>query len=235
MSPPGDPPSGRFRRGGDDPPSPRHVDHTREVTRPGSHVDLDATEDDGYPAPTTPVDALTDAAQAVGDAAKAVAAHAISRTEAEGIRMRLANLETWRAGDVDPWRLRLTGVADTNGRLGRLDATIEKLREDVGTSKERDAERAEIAQLRKDVGPTDERRKEREAVAAQRSDRKRVVAVLIAAASIAGGGIYTIRDRYDASVEARGADTQWRKGIEKQLDTLFSLFGLKPPTSGATP
>ena len=34
-----DPPSGRFRRGGGDPPSPRHVDHTREVTRPGPHVD----------------------------------------------------------------------------------------------------------------------------------------------------------------------------------------------------
>ena len=139
----------------------------------------------------------------------------ISRTEAEGIRMRLANLETWRAGDVDPWRLRLTGVADTNGRMGRLDARVDELRKDVGTS--------------------EERRDERAAIASMRSDRKRVVAALVAAATIAGGGLYTIRDRYDASVEARGADTQWRKGIEKQLDTLFSLFGLKPPTSGATP
>ena len=208
MTPPRDPDSGKGRV--------PHVDHAfREVpTRPGPHVDLDATADDFPPSPT-PVDALTDAAQAVGDAAKAVAAHAISRTEAEGIRMRLANLETWRVGDVDPWRLRLTGVADTNGRLGRLDATIEKLREDVGTS--------------------EERREERAAIASMRSDRKRVVAALVAAATIAGGGLYTIRDRYDASVEARGADTQWRKGIEKQLDTLFSLFGLKPPTSGATP
>lgn len=231
MSPPKDPPSGKFRRD----PAAGYVDHAhRDVTRPGPHVDLDATDDDFREA-ATPVEALTDAAQEVGDAARSLAAHAISRDEAAGIRMRLANLETWRAGDVDPWRLRLTGVADTNGRLGRLDDTVAKLRDDVGTPKERAAERAEIAQLRKDVGPTDERRKEREAVAAQRSDRKRVVAVLIAAASIAGGGIYTIRDRYDASVEARGADAQWRKGVEENFRTLFSLFGLKPPTSGATP
>lgn len=208
MTPPRDPDSGKGRV--------PHVDHAfREVpTRPGPHVDLDATADD-FPPQTTPVEALADAAQAVGDAAKAVAAHAISRTEAEGIRMRLANLETWRAGDVDPWRLRLTGVADTNGRMGRLDARVDELRKDVGTS--------------------EERREERAAIASMRSDRKRVVAALAAAAALAGGGIYTIRDRYDASVEARGADTQWRKGIEKQLDTLFSLFGLKPPTSGATP
>ena len=225
MTPPRDPPdSGKGRV--------PYVDHAfREVpTRPGPHVDLDATADDFPPSPT-PVDALTDAAQAVGDAAKAVAAHAISRTEAEGIRMRLANLETWRAGDVDPWRLRLTGVADTNGRLGRLDATIEKLREDVGTSKERDAERAEIAQLRKDVGPTDERRKEREAVAAQRSDRKRVVAALGAAALFIGGGIYTIKDQYDAAAEARGAEAQWRRGAEENFRTLFGLFGLRVPST----
>lgn len=210
MSPPDDPPSGRFRRGGDDPPSPRHVDHTREVTRPGPHVDLDATADD-FPASPTPVDVLTDAAIAVGDAARAVAAHAISRTEAEGIRMRLANLETWRAGDVDPWRLRLTGVADTNGRMGRLDARVDELRKDVGTS--------------------EERRKERDAVAGMRGDRKRVVAALVAAASLMGGGIYAIRDRYDASVEARGADAQWRKGVEENFRTLFGLFGLRVPTT----
>ena len=49
----GDPPSGRFRRpggAGDDPPSPRHVDHTREVTRPGPHVD--DTLDDFHDEPT---------------------------------------------------------------------------------------------------------------------------------------------------------------------------------------
>lgn len=204
MTPPRDPPdSGKGRV--------PHVDHAfREVTRPGPHVDLDATADDFPPSPT-PVEALTDAAQAVGDAAKAVAAHAISRTEAEGIRMRLANLETWRAGDVDPWRLRLTGVADTNGRMGRLDARVDELRKDVGTSEERRDERAAVANLR--------------------GDRKRVVAALVAAATIAGGGLYTIRDRYDASVEARGADAQWRKGVEENFRTLFGLFGLRVPTT----
>lgn len=203
MTPPRDPDSGKGRV--------PHVDYSmREVTRPGPYVDLDATADDFPPSPT-PVDALTDAAQAVGDAAKAVAAHAISRTEAEGIRMRLANLETWRAGDVDPWRLRLTGVADTNGRMGRLDARVDELRKDVGTSEERRDERAAVANLR--------------------GDRKRVVAALVAAATIAGGGLYAIRDRYDASVEARGADAQWRKGVEENFRTLFGLFGLRVPTT----
>jgi hypothetical protein len=52
MSPPKDPPSGKFRR---DVP---HVDHAhREVTRPGPHVDLDATDDD-FPPQATPVEAL---------------------------------------------------------------------------------------------------------------------------------------------------------------------------------
>ena len=204
MTPPRDPDSGKGRV--------PHVDHAfREVpTRPGPHVDLDATADD-FPPQATPVEALTDAAQAVGDAAKAVAAHAISRTEAEGIRMRLANLETWRAGDVDPWRLRLTGVADTNGRMGRLDARVDELRKDVGTS--------------------EERRKERDAVAGMRGDRKRVVAALVAAASLMGGGIYAIKDRYDAAAEARGAEVQWRRSVEKNFDTLFGLFGLRVPTT----
>jgi len=207
VSPPKDPPSGRFRRD----PSAGYVDHAhRDTTRPGPHVDLDATDDD-FRESATPVEALTDAAIAVGDAARAVATHAISRTEAEGIRMRLANLETWRAGDVDPWRLRLTGVADTNGRMGRLDARVDELRKDVGTS--------------------EQRRDERAAIASMRSDRKRVVAALVAAATIAGGGLYTIRDRYDASVEARGADAQWRKGVEENFRTLFGLFGLRVPTT----
>lgn len=213
-----DPPSGKFRRpggSGDDPPSPRHTDYPREVTRPGPHVDLDATEDDGCPAPVTPVDVMADAALAMSDTARAIAAHAISRDEAAGIRMRLANLETWRAGDVDPWRLRLTGVADTNGRMGRMDATV--------------------AELRKDLGTSEERRKEREAVASLRGDRKRVVAIITAAAVALGGGIYTIRDRYDAAVEARGADAQWRRSVDENFRTLFGLFGLRVPVTATDP
>lgn len=202
-----DPPSGRFRRGGDDPPSPRHVDHAREVTRPGPHVigDLDATEDDF--GAHTPVEELTAAAQEVGDAARSLAAHAISRDEAAGLRMRIANLETWRKG-TDEWRLKLTGVADGNGRIGTLARDVDKLREDVGS--------------------TDERRKERDAIANLRGDRKRVVAAILAAATIAGGGIYTIRDRYDAAAEARGADAEWRRHVDESLRTLFGLRSFSP-------
>jgi hypothetical protein len=211
VSPPKDPPSGRFRRD----PSAGYVDHAhRDTTRPGPHVDLDATDDD-FRESATPVEALTDAAQAVGDAAKAVAAHAISRDEAAGIRMRLANLETWRKC-TDEWRLKLTGVADGNGRIGTLARDVEKLREDVGLS--------------------DERRKERDVVESMRGDRKRVIAALVAAATLAGGGIYTIRDRYDAAAEARGADAEWRRHVDDNFRTLFGLFGLRVPvSSGATP
>ena len=195
-----DPDSGKGRR--------QHVDHAfRDVpTRPGVHV-TDDTDDD-FPAHTTPVEALT-------DAANAIAAHAISRAEAERIRARLADLETWRKA-TDEWRLKLTGVADTNGRMGRLDDTVGKLRDDVG--------------------PPDARRREREAVATIAGDRKRVVAAIVAAATIAGGGIYTIRDRYDAAAEARGAEVQWRRGVEENFRTLFGLFGLRPPAvQGVTP
>ena len=199
MTPPRDPDSGRGRV--------PHRDHAREVTRPGPHVigDLDATEDDF--GAHTPVEELTAAAQDVGDAARALAAHAISRDEATGIRMRLANLETWRKC-TDEWRLKLTGVADGNGRIGTLARDVDKLREDMG--------------------PTDERRKERDAIANLRGDRKRVVAAILAAATIAGGGIYTIRDRYDAAAEARGADAEWRRHVDESLRTLFGLRSYPP-------
>ena len=199
MTPPRDPDSGRGRV--------PHRDHAREVTRPGPHVigDLDATEDDF--GAHTPVEELTAAAQDVGDAARALAAHAISRDEAAGIRMRLANLETWRKG-TDEWRLKLTGAADGNGRIGTLARDVDKLREDVGS--------------------TEERRKERDAIANLRGDRKRVVAAILAAATIAGGGIYTIRDRYDAAAEARGADAEWRRHVDESLRTLFGLRSFSP-------
>lgn len=199
MTPPRDPDSGRGRV--------PHRDHAREVTRPGPHVigDLDATEDEFGAA--TPVEELTAAAQDVGDAARALAAHTISRDEAAGLRMRLANLETWRKG-TDEWRLKLTGVADGNGRIGTLARDVDKLREDMGQ--------------------TDERRKERDAIANLRGDRKRVVAAILAAATIAGGGIYTIRDRYDAAAEARGADAEWRRHVDESLRTLFGLRSFSP-------
>lgn len=199
MTPPRDPDSGRGRV--------PHRDHAREVTRPGPHVigDLDATEDDF--GAHTPVEELTAAAQDVGDAARSLAAHAISRDEAAGLRMRLANLETWRKG-TDEWRLKLTGVADGNGRIGTLARDVDKLREDVG--------------------PTEERRKERDAIANLRGDRKRVVAAILAAATIAGGGIYTIRDRYDAAAESRGADAEWRRHVDESLRTLFGLRSYPP-------
>ncbi len=62
--------------------------------------------------------------------------------------VRMANLETWRK-DTDAWRLKLTGVADSNGRMGNLDRTVAKLREDVGDPSECKAVRETSSAVRK--------------------------------------------------------------------------------------
>jgi len=62
-------------------------------------------------------------------------------TRSAPTNMRLATLETWRL-DIDRWRLRLTGVDDTNGKIGKLGETIAELRRDVGDRKECERVRA---------------------------------------------------------------------------------------------
>src|SRR5574338_593307 len=59
---------------------------------------------------------------------------------------RLAELETWRK-QTDEWRLKLTGVDDRNGRIGRIDQALADQRCDL---------EAEIEKVRKDFGTHDE-------------------------------------------------------------------------------
>lgn len=63
------------------------------------------------------------------------------------ILLRVAELETWRE-QMDAYRLGLSGVADENGRLGKMDRRIDKLREDVGDSAECRTVRETAADIR---------------------------------------------------------------------------------------
>lgn len=67
--------------------------------------------------------------------------------------LRLAQAETELA-ELRAWRLRLTGVADSNGRIGVLERSIDEHREDTSRA---------LELIRLDVGPSDERKAEREA------------------------------------------------------------------------
>lgn len=144
----------------------------------------------------------------------------------EATPRRLAVLEAWRV-EVDPWRLRLTGYADTNGRMGVMDRTVADLRDDLGTSAERAAERVELAQLRKDVGTTEQRAAERKTVAAVRWTTAKVLALLVASGSLAGGGAYqSLRARSaaaDAMARAAGKDDEHERAQDESIGRLFTL------------
>lgn len=64
---------------------------------------------------------------------------------------------------------------------------------------------------------------------------KRILGALAAAGAIAGGGIYTVRESYDAEVEARGVTKQWRRGVEEDFRRLFAAFGWDRPASASPP
>lgn len=109
-----------------------------------------------------------------------------------------------RVRELESWRLTLTGVADRNGRIG-------KLAEDV-------------ADLRADVGTSEERRTERAVIAAVRWARGKMLAAIGAIGVLIGGAAYSIKAGYDAAAEARGRDAEWRHGVDKDLDRLFKFF-----------
>jgi len=57
-------------------------------------------------------------------------AHAKQRDP--GYALKLAQLETWRKTEVDPFRLRVAGMDGTNGLIGKLSERVDEIREDVG-------------------------------------------------------------------------------------------------------
>lgn len=114
---------------------------------------------------------------------------------------RIAACEA-EARDHRAYQLKLSGVAEGNGRLGAMDRTIAAIREDLGTSKERAAERATVAAVRWTTA--------------------KVLALLGAAGLATGGGIWTSIQARDAlraaEAHARGQREEHDVGQDRRLD-----------------
>lgn len=247
--PPSRTPSTPFRAAGDPPSTPRiYRDYTgrpvrlpapvpddahHEPTQPGPHVPHDEDDSHDY-APITGVHAITHDAVQVAMASvrrrSVVGAHdqilieeivaAVAgrltltiehaRQPSVALSPRVAALEISRQ-ELERWRLVLTGLDDRNGRLGRLDATVAALRCDLGSSDDRRSERATIGSLR--------------------WAGTKVMAGVVAVGVIVGGAAMSLRGRYDAMVEARVRDAEWRRHVDEDITWFRSLFN--PPRSPA--
>lgn len=110
---------------------------------------------------------------------------------ADGLPRRVRELEAWR-DDVARWRLGLTGVADTNGRLGRIEARIAR------TAEERAAEVATLAGIRWTAA--------------------KVLAAVGVAATIAGGGIWQTIATREERARLAGESKQHEIEQDRRLD-----------------
>lgn len=131
---------------------------------------------------------------------------------------RVANLETWRIG-IDDWRLKLTGVADTNGRMGNMDRVLSKLREDVGTPSECAAVRETVNVLRN----------------AQRKSWAAVVAAFIAVAGSAWGLVKSRDENIAAATRAAARVDTIERDLERLRVDVRSAFRLPFAGSALTP
>lgn len=143
----------------------------------------------------------------------------IPRSRADNVR--LSDLEGWRANEITPWKLRLTGVDERNGRLGRLDARVEANHADI---------LAVLAELREDVGTRQERAAERATIAPLAGVRHKLLASVGAAVIAAGSAAWGWRnaDRAAASAEARTALRL--EHVESTTNRLLCKLGLCGPT-----
>jgi hypothetical protein len=126
--------------------------------------------------------------------------------------VRVADLEVWRE-HTDAWRLGLTGVADSNGRIGALTRTVEDIREDVGSSAEC--------------------RAARDAAGTVHALRRRAWAAVVAAATAIGASGWGLLKSRDENVAAAVRAAERIDRIERELERLRerSLFPLpmRPP------
>lgn len=129
---------------------------------------------------------------------------------------RLASLENWQRS-LDEWRLKLTGVADGNGRLGRLDRHIEQLHAEVLAliDETRKALALDVAAIRRDLGTAEERKAERAAAATVTGVRGKLVATALTAALAIGSGGWAA---YKATTAAKEAAARTAGRIEARLD-----------------
>lgn len=222
----------------------------RDPSRPHPRVDLDDTLDDtspggrrrtrtplAVPRAVTPEDAVLAAAVAriraadpqweIGDAV----ADAFARLE-ERIAEVAALPSEGRLVALEAWRRRLTGEADSNGRLGNMDRTIAKDREERARADDEIVER--IDALRVDVGTPEQLRDRWSTVRAVKWTSVKILGLLAAAAITAGGGVWAqIKARDDRVVHASKLEAQVQQNtllIRAALRKLgFDLDTGEPP------
>jgi hypothetical protein len=128
---------------------------------------------------------------------------------------RLAELETWKREMIE-WRLKLSGVDDRNGRLGRMDQAFADLRCDLEAADKdlrKDMEAADAA-IRKDIGSPEEAATVRQVAGAVKSIGKRTWVAITAAVLAAGGGGYGVLTRDQARDAAVRADARMEVRLE---------------------
>lgn len=149
---------------------------------------------------------------------------------------RLAELETWRKNEMDPWRLKLTGVDERNGRLGRIDQAIRDQRCDI---------ESELEQLRRDVGTAEEAAATRNLAQAVKAIKARMWAAIAAALVALGGGGYAVKTRDEARDAAVRADARQELRLEvleqgflrvsERIDRFFSGRSRAAPSDPEQP
>lgn len=207
--------------------TPRHTDWTRVPTRPGPHADpLDDTQDEGSVTPVQGVaiklaDQVRIAVEGDGypfsardfallDALALEASHRIAEIHARqlatgaALPRRVHELEA-KVAEHDAKHRRLTGEAETNGRLGRIEARI------AATVEERAAEKATIGSVHWSTA--------------------KLLALFGVVAISAGGGIVTTIKARDAIAHAEGRREQRLDDIDRDVSRLFSLFNLHRTTT----
>lgn len=149
---------------------------------------------------------LTDELRLLVEAMASVVARTVAALEArvhtqrDHVPRRLAELETF-AADMRAWRLSLTGVADTNGRMGQADQRMDRIEERIPATLEQRL--AEVATIR----------------SVRWSAAKLLVAVGTAA-TIAGGGIWQTIKARGAIERGAGRDEQHTTDQDRRLDSL---------------
>ena len=126
---------------------------------------------------------------------------------------RVRTLEDTVARHEEKW-LQLTGVADSNGRVGRI---VDRIA-DIEARVPKDAE---------------ERVAEKSAIASARWINTKISAAVIAVVLALGSGVTMVKSKYDAVIEKRARDAAWREAIDasfsridKDINRLFELFNL---------
>lgn len=135
-------------------------------------------------------------------------------TRSGPINVRVVNLETWRL-DLDRWRLRLTGVDGTDGRLGKLADTLADVEVELARK---------VADLRADVGDRKECERVRASADLVDLGKRRAIAAVITAGLALGGAVWAMvrtRDREVAEATIKRMELELRvRNLEQRIEQL---------------